>query len=225
MPKQINKITHLLSYFYNQPLATASSTYNPILELSLSRGRLLLNTDNATYSYGDLYDTFYRPFKQLKFKEKNLQNVLVLGWGLGSIPIMLQKKFNQVATQYDAVEIDAEVIKLNKTYLPASLLSKSHFYCQDAYEFIMESTNKYDLICIDIFLDTVTPNKFRSQPFLEKAKQLLNPKGYLLYNTLTLDATLKKASEAFYKDTFSPTFPSAFIVKTPGNNMLIYQQK
>ena len=45
-----------LSFLYDQTLTRSSSLYNPTLEVCLSRGRLRLNTKNATYSYEDLYD-------------------------------------------------------------------------------------------------------------------------------------------------------------------------
>ena len=96
MSLSISKITHWLSFVYDQPLAQTSSVYNPTLEVCLSRGRLRLNTKNATYSYEDLYDAFYQPFQYLKLKQLKLSKVLVLGGGLASVPVMLQKNLNKM---------------------------------------------------------------------------------------------------------------------------------
>lgn len=42
------------SYLYPLLLAKTSSSYNPVLEVRLSRGRLRLDSGNSTYSYEDL---------------------------------------------------------------------------------------------------------------------------------------------------------------------------
>jgi hypothetical protein len=45
----------------------------------------LLNTYNANYSYGSLQDAFRFVFKKIKIEDKKIKNILVLGFGCGSV--------------------------------------------------------------------------------------------------------------------------------------------
>ena len=224
MSLQISKIKHWLSFFYEQPLAQSSSIYNPTLEVCLSRGRLRLNTKNATYSYEDLYDAFYEPFRYLNISQLKLKKVLVLGGGLASVPIMLQKKFRQNDAIYTLVELDEAVIKLAQEFVAEKYLKNVIFYCDDAYDYVTECKEKFDLIAVDIFLDICTPNKFRSADFLNNLEKILAPDAHLIYNTLMLDDISAEMSNDFYKNNFSTIFPKNQQIRTKGNNMLLFQE-
>jgi len=224
-PSRINKtLRHYLSYLWDQKLETAKSSYNPYLEVILSRGRLQLNTSNVTYSFEDLYRTFSDSFQQLNIQPTQFEKVLVLGGGLGSIPTMLEEKFAQEA-EYDVVEIDEVVIELARRHLPTALLETMVFFCDDAFDFVYASVGeRYDLITVDVFLDMSTPNKFRSKPFLKQLSKLLKPKGLLLYNTLTIKKHLKQQGKMFYENTFKELFRNSQAFTIEGNLMLVYQK-
>ena len=138
---------------------------------------------------------------------------------------MLQKKFKQNDTVFTVVEIDDAVIKLAQDFLAPKHLNKLIFYCDDAYDYAGVCTEKFDLIAVDIFLDISTPNKFRSKSFLQNLKKMLNPNGHLIYNTLNLDDVSAALSEDFYKNTFSVVFPQNKLLRTRGNNMLLFENK
>jgi len=217
----------ILSYLMDVRLEQTSSPYNANLEVLLSKGRLMLATTNAIYSYDDLYDTFYEPFKQLQFEQKKLSKVLVLGFGLGAIPRMLHSHFKQQNTTFTGVEIDAVIIDLAKKYMPAQIDKQVKIYKADAYDFIQQHplVPTYDLIAVDVFLDTITPFKFRSPRFIKQLQQLLNINGYLLYNCLISDATLYETYKRFHTQTFSELLPNTQIISTKGNKMLVYQHR
>ena len=83
----------LLSYFWEQTLETGASEINPTFKVALENGRLKLEVPNAIYSFEDLYTSFSTTFEKLKIHELQLKTVLVLGYGLGSIPFLLKKNF------------------------------------------------------------------------------------------------------------------------------------
>lgn len=222
---KVSKLKFWMSYVYPQLLASASSSYNEVLEVRLSQGRLRLDSGNSTYSYEDLYDTFYTPFKQLQISEKKLQSVLVLGVGLCSIPVMLQKNFGQQA-KYVAVDIDKMVINLSRQFVLPDVLANIDFQEADAYDFVATDTRRYDLIAVDVFIDTNTPSKFRSSEFLLNLKTLLKPDGgILLYNTMMNHGHLNRVSNNFYRSTFKQVFADAYAIRTSGNRVLVYQNK
>ncbi len=220
---KISYFRFLLSYLYPQLLAKTSSKLNPVLEVRLSRGRLRLDSDNSTYSYEDLYDTFYTPFTKLNMSNQRLNKVLVLGTGLCSVPYMLYYHFNQ-RCRFVTVDIDDAVINLSRQFLPPELLQHLDFMCADAFEFVEHDAQLYDLIAMDIFIDTQTPSKFRSAEFLELLKKRLQPNGLLLYNTMVNHQDLGRTANNFYRSTFKQVFPNAYAFRTSGNRVLAFKK-
>lgn len=93
------------SYYANVFGATGSE-HNPNLEVAIHKGRLQLLSDNAIYSWDDLYDNFRKAFEHLNIKDQQLKEVLVLGAGRPLIPLMLEKTFHQKDCYFTAIEID-----------------------------------------------------------------------------------------------------------------------
>ena len=149
--------------------------------------------------------------------------MLVLGVGLGSVPVILQQHFGQKA-HYTAVEIDEVVIDLAKQFLPSPILNVTDFHCADAFDFVQNDENQYDLIAVDVFFDLDTPAEFRSDDFLEGLKKcLLQQKGSrIVYNTLTTDRGRNQSSMRFFQRSFSQHFPQSTFIETSGNRLLIY---
>ena len=139
-----------MSYFFEFHIESAPSEINPHLYVSLSRGRYQLSTANAIYSFEDLYDNFFDAFKQIDLDKYPIKNVLVLGLGLGSIPLMLEKNFGK-KYNYTAVEIDESVIYLSSKYALPQLKSNIQMICADAFAFVMQTEQKFDLICIHFY--------------------------------------------------------------------------
>jgi len=101
--------TKVLSYITQQHMETIHSDYNEVLHVFLKNGRYQLCTANAIYSYGDKYDNFRRSFTQMDLAKMDIDTVLLLGFGLGSIPYMLEKTF-QKRYSYTGIEIDESII-------------------------------------------------------------------------------------------------------------------
>jgi SAM-dependent methyltransferase len=218
--KKIPKWKHLLSYVYEFHIESVGSAINEVLHISYSRGRYQLSTESVIYSFGDLYTNFYYAFDRLDLEKLAIENVLILGFGLGSIPLMLEQNFNQKYT-YTGVEIDEEVIYLANKYVTNELDSPIEMICTDAALFIEINDEKYDLICIDLFLDDVIPNQFEQQDFLYNIKNKLSENGILLYNRLALTDKDQLESETFFEMEFLPVFPKGRYLDVDGNWILL----
>lgn len=217
--------TYLLSFLHDVLISKTSSPNNSVLEVVLSKGRYRLNTANATYSYEDLYDVFFKAFQRLAFQKRALKNVLVLGTGLGSVPLILQKKFGRKA-HFVCVDIDNVVIDLAKQYLPSEVVKNTTFVVADAMAFVIQAAqNKdvYDCIVVDLFIDDSTPAIFRSKPFLEQCKNLLPPKGMLLYNVLSNTKEHQKIGDHFWINYFLPIFPNSKVLESPSNKVFFFE--
>lgn len=212
--------TRLLSYLSDQLIEESQSSYNPVLQVCLKNDRYMLKTENAIYSYADLYDNFSQSFERIKIKSLPITETLILGIGLGSIPFMLENRFGR-KYHYSVVEIDAEVLRLFKTYVLDELLSPFDIRLADALHFDSYFDQKFDLICVDVFTDVIVPENLETLDFLETLKENLNPNGVLLFNKLAASLTDKKQAGLFFKNYFSKVFPNGKIIDTGTNYILL----
>jgi SAM-dependent methyltransferase len=210
----------LLSYIKEVHIETTESEHNPFLHVVLRNGQYQLCTANAIYSYGDLYDNFSKAFKKIGLDKLAIENVLILGFGLGSIPIMLEKIFKK-SYHYTAVEIDAEVLRLANTYGVRDMKSSMDFQVMDAYTYAAFSEEKFDMICMDVFLDDIVPTELEQDDFLINLRDMLTPNGILLFNKLAFHKKDKKEAEAFFKNHFKRIFDDGVCLDVNGNYILL----
>lgn len=212
-----------LSHVKTVTLEEASSEQNPELTVALSRGRLQLLSGDAIYSWDDLYRNFLIAFDEVRIDEKEIEDVLILGLGLGSIPFMLEKVFNRNYC-YTAVEWDETVAGLAAKYTLGRLDSKIDIITADAEAFVYITEEQYDLLIVDIFEDELTPPQFETVEFLGRCAELLRPNGLLLFNRLHGDdPNIRHITERFYERQFKSVFPKARFIDTRGNWILSNQ--
>lgn len=207
------------SYLTDVAIEQVESEHSGTLEVICRNGRYALCTQNAVYSYDDLYLNFRQSFQAMNLRHRSIQNVLVLGLGLGSIPLMLEKVFKK-KYNYTLVEIDEKVISLAYKYTLDDLESSIEVVCQDAAEYIYNDQAVYDLIAIDLFIDDITPSIFESIKFLNAVKQRLAPNALLMYNRLTYNDQLADKTEHFFKTKFKRVFKQANQLSLNSNKML-----
>ena len=211
---------NILSYLTEFHIESAPSEINPHLYVSLNKGRYQLSTANAVYSYGDLYDNYFKSFRKKGVLNSNIETVLVLGFGLGSIPYMLEKKFDK-KYHYTGIEIDENVIYLAEKYVLSDLNSSVELFCADAFTYVMQCRDKFDLIAMDVFLDDLVPNKFESPEFLNVLKELIAENGTLLFNRLSLTDQDLENTHFFFEHQFKQVFPNGSYLDVGGNWMLM----
>lgn len=209
-----------LSHFMEFRIEQIPSVYSNKLEIIYKKGRYALCTPNAVYSYDDLYFNFRDSFLQLPLDKLPIKNVLVLGVGLGSIPLLLETIFNKNYV-YTLVEIDPKVIDLAQKYNLDHLKSPIEVVCADAFEFVQQCPQKFDLIAVDLFIDDVVPSVFETQAFLEALKTLMTEKSILLYNRLTYNQRFERLTTEFFEQSFKKVFPQADFIELSGNKMLL----
>lgn len=206
------------SYISDVHIESSSSDYNEILDLYLVKGRYQLTTANAIYSYGDKYDNFAKVFKNLDLNKIN--DVLVLGFGLASIPYILEK-IHHKNFSYTGVEIDEEVVYLASKYVLDELKSQIHVMTTDAYTFLCMDESRYDLICMDVFNDDIIPEELETIDYLEMLDEALSKNGILIYNRLYFHKEDKDRTDVFFEEVFKKVFPEASYIDTDGNRMLL----
>lgn len=209
----------ILSYFADIQIDTASTALNPVLTLSLRKGRYYLTTINAVYSFGDLYDNFFKTFQQIDFKKNKFEKVLVLGFAIGSVPYMLERIFGQ-KMHFTGVEVDAKIVEwANKFTLP-TLSSPINIIHEDALIFVEKCMQQFDLVVVDLFLDDLVPTQFETVDFLQKTAALLHPNGLLVFNRLSDTPQALSATRLFFEERFKSIFAKAEYLDLDGNWML-----
>ena len=208
------------SYISEITIEERSSPYNKVLQVILKNGRYQLCTENAIYSYDDLYTNFAKAFAAINVSKRSINDVLLLGLGLGSIPFILEKKFG-MDCQLTAVEIDEEVVDLAHHYVLKDLNMSINAICTDARLFLQMDSQQYDLICMDVFEDDRIPDDFLEQTFLEQIKARLNPSGIFLFNHLALTQKDKQMATEYYTRVFLPFFPNATYIDADSNYVFL----
>lgn len=215
-----NLFTRMLSYLTEIQIEFIQSDYNTDLQVLLKNGRYQLCTPHAIYSYADKYDNFRLTFERLQLETNTINNVLLLGFGLGSIPYMLEKKFGKKYA-YTGVELDEAVIYLASKYVMDELKSEIELIHADAYAFISQNKIKYDLICIDIFIDDKIPEIFLTKEFLCLASETLSKNGCLLFNHLAHNVSDITQAKAYFNDIFSKVFPDGSYLDVNKNMLMV----
>lgn len=216
---------HIASYFADIQVDYRPSAINDDLIVLLSKGRYQLCTANAIYSYEDQYNNFGNIFRDYLMLDKLPGNkVLILGLGLGSVPITLDA-LNPGVWHFTAVEIDDAVCELATIYGYPKIISPIDTHIMDAVYFVDQCREQFDLICLDLFVDDVIPDDCKSTTFLASLKKLLSPGGVIIANTLAYSEDHQKNSMSFYNEAFRPIFPESTLIHTHLNYMLVSDKK
>lgn len=198
-----------------------SSEINGTLEITYINGRKLLDTANANYSYGSLQKILEIGITKTDLKP--VENLLLLGLGGGSIIKSLRETF-EYQKNIVAVEIDPAVIKLAKEEFCISDSEKLQILQEDAFEFVKNSDEKFQLIIIDIFIDLNVPPIFYQKEFCENVSLLLEKDGSIVFN---VGVNLEKKSDIVEKiiSNFDKSFKSKTLTKVNDTNTLIIAKK
>jgi spermidine synthase len=217
MKRKISRWQIIKSYFSEIHVEDANSDKNNTLVLQLKGGRLKLSTRNAIYSYEDRYTTFSIAFQHIREHLKNINAVLILGFGMGSIAWILDKNHG-ISPRITGVEHDDTIVRFyNKYYNAANV----NVVKDDALNFVNKDEGKYDLICVDIFKDALVPNKFETAEFLQNLRNRLQPNGTVLFNRLIMEKGLAIATKTFYEKTFKGVFENSSSIEMKGNWVLM----
>lgn len=211
----------LLSYFFPITIHSQPSAISQRLEVAYSNGALVLDSKHTTYSFGELQKILHHGLKNIPpsfFKELN--SVLVLGVGAGSILHTLRKDFNY-SGPITAVELDPDVIRLGNKYFHLDELDQIELLICDAFEYVLRCQKQFDLIVIDLFQDSQIPSFVHQEYFVNHLKSILNINGYILFNTIILNSECKIKNTEFYKQFPTPNYSVKRLQKNKSFNELL----
>jgi spermidine synthase len=196
--KKHSFLTTLSSYISPCPIEQRKGQITPFLEVVLESGKLLLNTTLVNYSYGSLHDIFYKTLKKIQIQKKEIKNVLILGFGGGSIASILTDTFHKDC-RITGIEADEVVIDLAKKHFNIGRLRNLTIHITDAYDFVLNCKEMFDFIAIDLFIEDETPQKFSDDQFFSALSNLLAPSGIICYNRMLASTKSEKKENELIK--------------------------
>jgi spermidine synthase len=122
------------------------------------------------------------------------------------------------------VEIDETAVEIAKKFFELDQIPNLNLVVDDAFEFVLKTKEKYDLIIIDIFQDTKMPNFLFEDFFINRINFLLQVNGFILFNTMVLSFTDKKRN-ATYKTKFNDNYSVRLYPKVEEHNELFTIKK
>ena len=217
-------IKRLLSYLLPIKIHQKKSEFSKNLEVTWNNGYLVLDSENTNYSFGSLQRVLKKGLKYIGYDRiKKFDSILILGVAGGSIIETLKNdlKFEGKIT---GVEIDPAAIEIANKYFGLDQFDNVEIVIDDAFEFVLKTKEKYDLIVIDIFQDTTMPNFLFEDFFINRINFLLNINGFILFNTMILDYKDRRRN-AIYKSKFDSNYSVRLYPKIEVHNELFTIKK
>jgi len=175
----MNFFKKIVSYIIPVTVKREASNYSGVLELNLYRNQLMLDTANTNYSYGSLQRILRKGLKYIGFEKiKKFNTVLVLGLGGGGVIKTLREEIN-FKGKIVGVDIDQKVIDLALSVFEMDKIEDLTIFKYDAFELILQTKSTFDLIIVDIFLDSEMPHFLFENHFVDELIKRLNTNGFV----------------------------------------------
>jgi spermidine synthase len=203
----------LLSFLFPVTIYQKKSAFSKNLEVTWNNGQLVLDSLNTNYSYGSLQRILRKGLKYIGFERiKNFNSILVLGVAGGSVIKTL------------VVEIDENIIEIANEYFGLKEIENLEIVIDDAFEFVLKTKEKYDLIIIDLFQDTQMPNFLFQDFFINRINFLLKVNGFILFNTMVLSKNDSERNQE-YRNKFNQNYSVRMYPKVEEHNELFTIKK
>lgn len=173
-----------------------------------------IQVEGLTQSGGVIRGIWKKALREVKKEKKEVKKLLVLGVGGGTVVKISKKLWPEV--EITGVDIDPEMVRLGKKYLG---IEDAKIKIAEAFDFVKDSKQKYDLILVDTYIFDEYPKKLESKEFLENLKRILNKDGLAVFNRLYWDGKRKLAHK--FGDRLEETFSDVKIVYPEANVMFI----
>jgi spermidine synthase len=172
VPFKLNKNNPLIDLGYIKVVKN-----NKYLTLFDTKNNGELTTFNIK-NYNNVYTYVTNFFDYIKNNKIYRNKVLVLGFGIGGMPLKLSQDVN--VEQVDSVDYDHNLFRVFKSIIPNPSI-KLNFIHNDVNKYLTIKNRKYDIIFDDIF------NSDFGKVMLnyDDVYELLNPNGFLFINIHT----------------------------------------
>jgi len=184
------------SFFRQEVLEKVESSINGQIQVVRTAGRYKIMCGGLIQTGGVLRDIWRKGLKRISDNQFPISNVLILGLGGGTVARLVAKQWPQA--QIVGVELDPAMITLGKKYFDLDRLSQLKIIQADAFEWVKNQKDKFDLILVDMYLGELLPEKSEQEEFLQDLRSLLTKPGKVIFNRLFYDQH-QQTAQAFVK--------------------------
>ncbi|MCD0469740.1 spermidine synthase [Flavobacterium sp. JAS] len=218
-------IQKLFSYLIPIKIFKKKSARSKIIEVTWANGELVLDSENTNYSYGSLQRILRYGLRNIGYKAiLEMDHVLLLGVAGGSVIKTLVNEI-EYKGKITGVEIDSDMIQIANEYFNLNQIKQLNVIIDDAFEFVLKTKEKYDLIIIDIFEDIHMPNFLFEKFFSDRVCSLLKDQGFVLFNTMILDEAHNVRNKKYIAEINPKLFTSKMLPRIEVHNELIIIEK
>ncbi|MCM0667239.1 spermidine synthase [Flavobacterium tyrosinilyticum] len=218
-------IRKFFSYLIPIKIFKKKSTRSKMIEVTWANGELVLDTENTNYSYGSLQRILRYGLRNIGYdKIVEMEHILLLGVAGGSVVKTLVDEI-EYKEKITGVEIDPDMIEIANQYFNLNQIKQLEVVIDDAFEFVLKTKEKYDLIIIDIFEDTHMPNFLFEKFFVDRICTILKDAGFVLFNTMILDEAHNVRNRKYVTEVNPKFFQTKMLPRIEVHNELIIINK
>jgi len=213
-------------------IATSNSPINGKLTIYEDLfGHRWLKAGVLTESGGIMETIMDKAFKEVKkVRTQPINQALLLGLGAGTVVKRIRSYWPEVKIK--AVDLDPIMLEIGKKYFNVDNNPNIELLVGDAIIMVNDHTSalwqdnqkhqiKYDLIVIDLYLETDFPiKKIQEKHFLDNLKCLLADKGMVVINRLYWGYHRQDTDDIV--KTYSAYFPICWVKRATASNRLIF---
>ena len=111
-----------------------------------------------------------------------------------------------------------------RIYFELNKIPNLEIVIDDAFEYVLKTKLKYDLIIIDIFEDTTMPTFLFQDFFINRINSLVNINGFILFNTMVINKIQEERNQ-IYKSKFGGDYSLRLYPKVEIHNELFTIKK
>lgn len=218
-------IRKFFSYLIPIKIFKKKSTRSKMIEVTWANGELVLDTENTNYSYGSLQRILRYGLRNIGYdKILEMEHILLLGVAGGSVVKTLVDEI-EYKEKITGVEIDPDMIEIANQYFNLNQIKQLEVVIDDAFEFVLKTKEKYDLIIIDIFEDIHMPNFLFEKFFVDRICTILKDAGFVLFNTMILDEAHNVRNRKYVTEVNPKFFQTKMLPRIEVHNELIIINK
>lgn len=139
---------------------------------------------SGVYLDGSKELTFSYTQKMAELVEQSLKKdkILVLGGGAFTLPQYLADKYP--SSRIDVVEIDPQLVSIARQYFGYKDPPNVSVISQDARVFLNGNNQKYDVVLVDVYSDTLIPFSLSTMEYAKRLKLAVNEEGLVIANII-----------------------------------------